>query len=288
MSAHTGSTVTALDPTDLRALLSTPPSGFVAARNALVKRLRTAKDRESATAVASIHRPAWPEWALNVTSQSHADDVDAFADAAAAVRGAQAAAIEGRTADVRQALARLRDCSASVTRLANTALRNEGRPDETPQLRTLLSRVAADPETVEQLRNGVLGSAEAGTTDQFADLQVAPRSPRSAPDRRPAAARSTPDVAPERAAQPESDPPAVSAAERRELMRGLAAAERELQRSKRALTKAEAAVDGAADVVAHAEEQLAAARQLCDESSATVARDEAARDGAASALDATS
>lgn len=283
----TAATVAVLNASDLRALLATPPPGFVAERNALVKRLRVVKQRASAAAVSSIRRPAWPEWALNVTSQSDPDDIEAFAVAAAAVRDAQAAAIEGRPADVRHALAQLRDCTANVTRLANAALRGEGRPEGTPQLRALLSQVASDPDVVELLRRGVLGSAEEAATDQFADLNVALRPPRAERPSPSTSGRRRDDSA-EPAPRREPEPPAVSAAERRELMRALATAERELQHSQRALTKAEAAVDDAADVVTHAEERLVAARQVRDDASAVVTRDGAARDEAAVALDAAS
>ena len=98
-----------LDETLLRQLYATPPPEFVAARNELVKALRRDKRRDEATAVAALRRPGWDDWALNAVAASDADVVAGFADAAADVRAAQAAAIEGRDGpDIRVALRDLR------------------------------------------------------------------------------------------------------------------------------------------------------------------------------------
>ncbi len=95
-----------VDVSTLRELYTTPPAQFVAARNQLVKERRAAKDRESATAVGKLRKPGMADWALNVVAAEHGDDISAFLTAAATVRDAQAAAIEGRDGpDVRGGVA---------------------------------------------------------------------------------------------------------------------------------------------------------------------------------------
>ena len=65
--------------------------------------------------MAAMRRPAWTEWALNVTSAEHDQDVAAFAHAAEDVREAQSTAIEGRDGpDVREALQALRSSSSTL------------------------------------------------------------------------------------------------------------------------------------------------------------------------------
>src|SRR3954469_6874462 len=109
-SSRCGGTVAGLDETVLRQLFASPPPEFVAARNELVKSLRKDKQREEATAVAALRRPGWDEWSLNTVAASDADVVAGFVAAAADVRDAQAAAIEGRDGpDIRAALRDLRD-----------------------------------------------------------------------------------------------------------------------------------------------------------------------------------
>ena len=70
-----------LDETTLRGLYATVPTEFVAARNALVKELRRAKERDEAALVAALRRPDWTDWALNVVAAEHADAVDEVRDA---------------------------------------------------------------------------------------------------------------------------------------------------------------------------------------------------------------
>ena len=224
---RTPATVDVLDPDALRSLLSTPPPAFVAARNALVKALRAEKDREAAATVAAIRRPAWSEWALNVTSGSHPDEIAAFAEAAAAVRDAQDAAVDGRPAEIRPALQDLRQRTAAVATPANAALQAEAAKGDLPALMAQLAEIAGSAEAVERLRNGTVGTGEAAESDLFAGLAAAPapRPARAARGKKAASADS------DRAGKA-ADPPAPTAAERRRLMRDLADAERDLKRAR--------------------------------------------------------
>ncbi len=130
----------------------------MAARNALVKALRAEKDRESAATVAAIRRPAWSEWALNVTSGSHPDEIAAFAEAAAAVRDAQDAAVDGRPVEIRSALQDLRQRTTAVATPANAALQAEAAKGDLPALMAQLAEIAGSAAAVERLRNGTVGT----------------------------------------------------------------------------------------------------------------------------------
>jgi hypothetical protein len=280
-----------LDADSLRQLLATPPPEFVATRNALAKQLRK-DDREAAASVAAMRRPAWTEWALNVTSAAHGEDVATFAEAAEAVREAQAAAIEGRDGpDVREALQALRSSSTTLVGHANAQLRGVGRPEETPELVAKLSELATSASAIDQLRGAMLGSGDAGDSDLFAGLEPAPtgaRRARPAPAARKTPAKST-AKAPAKGAEPEAK---VTAIEKRRRQRELDVAERQFQKSRRRLREVEAEAASASDAVAAAERTLALARSRLDKAQAQVEQaaaamhdDEAARDEAAAALD---
>lgn len=266
-------TVDRLDETSLRELFRTPPPEFVAARNELVKRLRGEKDRESATAVAALRRPSWSDWALNVMAGERADAVDAFASAAEAVRDAQQAAIEGRSgADVRGALQELRAATAPLVREADAVLRDRGREDGSAEVAGRLSELAGLAPAVDQLRRGVLGSADPGANDPFAGLEPAPV----------AAARPAKRKPPTRAAK--APPEGPSKSERRRLERAAETAAAGHERSRRASAKAEAAVDAARRSVAEAERRLQAAEEQLEEAVETERRAQAAREAAEQAV----
>lgn len=228
--------------------------------------------------MAAIRRPAWSDWAINVTSGSHPDEVTAFAEAAAAVRTAQEAAVEGRPADVRQALRDLRERTAALVTVANRALQAEAHTGGAPELQARLSEVAGSEEAVEQLRRGILGTGDPATEDLFAGLEP--------PADRPPAAKSPPKGSTPK--QRTADPPAPAAAERRRLMRAVADAERDLQRSQRAAGRAEEELQAAQDSVDLAQQRAVEAQQRLDAANDVVGRDQATRDEAAAALDATS
>ena len=165
-------TVAHLDDTLLRALFAAPPSEFVAARNELAKQLRRDKRRDEATAVAALRRPGWDDWALNVTAVEQAADVASFADAASAVRAAQAAAIEGRDGpDVRTSLHDLRSATTVVVRHATAVLGRVGRQAGAGELAGRLAEVAGSEEAVDQLRVGVLGAGGDAPAELFAGLE---------------------------------------------------------------------------------------------------------------------
>ena len=150
----------------LRDLFATPPPDFVAARNEVVKALRKDKARDDATVVAALRPPGWDDWSLNTVATSDPDVVAGFIDAAAQVRDVQAAAIEGRDGpDIRTALRDLRDRSADLVRLADTALAGAGRQAVAGEINARLSQVAASDVAGAQLIAGILGSGHAAPNE---------------------------------------------------------------------------------------------------------------------------
>jgi hypothetical protein len=254
-----------LDEATLRRLYATVPTEFVAVRNAAVKELRRAKERDEATLVAALRKPDWTDWALNVAAAEHVDAVDDFVRAACDVRDAQSAAIEGRDGpDVRAALRTLRERTSDVIRTAAAALDGAGRASATAELTARLSEIAGNAAACDQLRLGVLGSGDPAVSDPFAGLEPPdrPRPGQDAPTKRRTAGPSV-----EREPPAESEPK-PSAAERQRIKRerDLAArahkaAVRDLARADDDLAKAAAEVASARDKLAEAERRQAEAAE---------------------------
>ena len=265
----------------MRELFATPPPEFVAARNAAAKALRADKRRDEATAVAALRRPGWDDWALNVVASEHAGTVGAFADAASAVRDAQAAAIEGRDGpDIRTSLRQLRDASAELIERAGEVLGRVGRQPGSGEINTRLSEIATSGAAVDTLRAGVLGSGSDGADELFAGLRPGPRPAKAAPaERRTGKQRSS-------APPPEAPDTVDDRAERKRRRDALAAATREQRTAAKALARADAAVDAASQAVERASRALADAQRDRDDAAEALARADADLEQAAAAADA--
>jgi hypothetical protein len=235
-----------VDVSTLRELYTTPPAQFVAARNQLVKERRAAKDRDGATALGQLRKPALADWALNVVAARHGGDVAAFLDAAGTVRDAQAAAIEGRDGpDIRAALRDLRDHSGQVLGRAQEVLADAGRDAATEAgvVASRLTEISASDEASAQLAAGVLGSSGFTAADLFGELEPAAR---AAPRRAPPKQRTA--------------PPAATTKARTEHQQALTRATRARDAAAKDLARADAAVDKAAAAVRNVERRLEQAR----------------------------
>jgi hypothetical protein len=293
-------TVEGLDETLLRDLYATPPPDFVAARNTLVKGLRKDKRRDEATALAALRRPGWDDWALNAVAASDADVVAGFAGAAADVREAQSAAIEGRDGpDIRTAIKELRERSAELVRLAEAALTDAGRQPTAGDINARLSQVATNDVAVAQLLVGILGSGDTAPKDLFGGLEPADRATKAtkatsaprAPAQEAAATKgaakgapaddATRDAAAERAARAEQQRRTEALADAN---REHAAAVKARRRAEADVAKAATAVDAARAALASADEALAAAQSELDRAVATTDEAEAAVNAARLAL----
>jgi hypothetical protein len=132
-------------------LYRTPPGEFVTARKAKVAELRADGQRDLAAVVAKLRRPSPVNWALNTIRHEHPDVVAEWADAAEAGRAAQRATVEGRSTDLRSALAELRRCAQAVVEVA---------PAGTPvdRVSAALATIAMSAPATDALRAGLLGS----------------------------------------------------------------------------------------------------------------------------------
>jgi hypothetical protein len=260
-----------VDAEMLQRLYTLPPEEFVASRNALAKELRAAKDRETAAEVATLRRPSVVDWALNVVARDHADLVTDALAAAAALREAQGAAVEGRSgADVGEAMRRMRTTTRPVTEAADAVLVAAGRPagSQVAALTTRLAEIAGTEAAGDQLRAGRLGSAELDAVDPFAGLEPPPASSRRTASARPASSRRPRARG---AAAPATTPhTAESAADRRRAAQAEKAARRERDAAQAALAAAQRALDRAHAAAARAAADLDEARSTWEAARARV------------------
>ena len=266
--------------TDLQAaldeLFATAPEGFVAARNALVKALKTEKRPTEASAVAALRRPARLAWALNQLALTGHEALDDLLAAVAFVRA-------GGDGDLKTANARLRD-AVNAAATAATARFDPPRVGDRADLAQALLAIVGDEEAAVDLESGRL--EELPTPDAFGLGLVAPppSSSRSSAKRRggkaagatTGSASKTPSTRAPAEAAPAA-PPVDQLAVRRAVKRQKAAAKAE-DSAQRALARAEKALAADADALAGAD-----ARR--EEAAAEVARLEAALTAARSAQD---
>jgi hypothetical protein len=236
-----------------------PLDEFVTARDALVRELRQAGDRDSAAEVKALRKPRALAWALDAAALAAPD---AVAGLAAAVDEAGKAQAGG--GDVRAALASLREAEAEVVAAAVDAAAAQGQRLEPSAAGGALRAVIADPEALADLQAGRLVDTPAtgGLGVAFsgggtgAPAKTAPAKGRSAAKAAPAkaapAASRTPRAKPEPEA-PQVDPAALTAARR-----AVGAAERALRTATNTARRAASTAD-------EVEERAAAARRRADE-----------------------
>lgn len=290
---------------ELDELYGTPPDDFVAARNALVKRLRVEKRRAEATEVAALRKPPRAVWALNRLALSDDAHLADLLDAIDAVAAADAAGH-------RDAVAALRDRIGDTVDAAVAGI-GAPRPDDHPSVTAALQAVLGDPDALGLLVEGRLVEVPVGGLGALGLLPGAPaggaeRAPRPARRARPklgvprAPAADGDDDEHEGGGPLDDDAAEVEAEgdvddslaerrhakERERLERELVAAVTARDRAATALAdavsereSAAAAVAEAGDEVAAAEAALAEARARRDEQGDALAAAEAAEQAAA-------
>jgi hypothetical protein len=135
-------------------LYALPLDEFVRGRNALVKELKAAGDKDAAAAVAALRRPSAPAWVVNQLARASADRLEAFLEAGAKVAEAQAGALRGAgSAPLREAAAAERAALRDVLAAAKPLARNEAL---LTRVGSVLRAAVADPAVAEQVRAGRL------------------------------------------------------------------------------------------------------------------------------------
>jgi hypothetical protein len=230
------------------ALYGLPLERFTVERNALAKQLRGEGDRDAAKRVTALRKPSVAAWTINQLVRSRSKDVGLFAQAADALRDAQAALIEGRgsPADLRDARAAERAAAERLVELAR-GLFPAGR--EAGQ--ATLERVAATLHAAtadEAARSAVLSGRLLTEREPsgFGDLRV-----------------ELPDAPPARAteAEPEEEDGQAADAEAEARLRAEAEAREAAERERRArIATLKAALEDAVAERVRAEASLEAAR----------------------------
>lgn len=241
-----------MDEADVDQLYRDEPEGFVAARDALARRLRQEGDREGAARVKALRRPTRVAWALNQLRDDRPDELAELLAVGAELRAAQEAAMRGdEAAGLREATTRRRTLVRSLAKAAGRRL--GGAQAGAGGIEATLDAAVLDPEVGELLAAGRLDRERevAGFGDLGMLADVVPLRPRPA---------RTPEARAGKAAgKQERD----DAAERRraDLRRAAEEAAAEARAAEEEAEAARARADEAAAAVEDAEAALAEARE---------------------------
>jgi hypothetical protein len=256
--------------TEVAALYRLPVAEFVAARDQLAKRLRSAGDREAARRVAALRRPSVSVWAANQLPAAAPRALAELLAAGEALREAQDQALAGEPGAarmLRRATAQQRAVVAQLVQRAETLLARAGHAASDQTLArvaaTLQAAATGDADTRAALAEGRLqadldpaGFGFGGPFDQAEPAEDGP-----------------PAAAAEPAAVPSGG--ARRAAARQAAMRTVERTGRAAERAAAALADAEAALarqEAAAATARQRAERLAGrARELADEAARAAA-----------------
>ena len=272
---------------EIDGLYALEPGEFVAARNALAKRIKADGDKERAAEVARLSRPTIVAWALNRAVRDDPDRVTALIDAAAQLTSAQADLMAGGDREALRTATTARRAAAGELMTAATALTGGSHTDA---LRNTLDAALADPELVDRLRTGTLSDtldAPAGFGFGFDAAPAAPaRSRAGRRRRRRRRARPFPLPTPDEDDEDEPRPRPSGASSYGPRPGPWSPASRARSpRPPTAVDDATTEVEQTDDDVRDAEDALAAARLAHSEAAAALAAAEAEHDRTAGALD---
>ncbi len=144
---------------EVDALYQGDPDGFVAARQALVKRLKAAGDRATATEVATLRRPTAAAWAVNQLARRHPDRLADLVERGAELRRAhQRLLAGGRDDDTATAGRRRREGVADLVDVAAGILAESGRSADAHRdaIAATLDAASLDPDVGAEVAGGRL------------------------------------------------------------------------------------------------------------------------------------
>lgn len=139
-------------------LFDLPPDEFVAARDALAKRLKADGDKDASSAVKVLRRPTVAAWAVNQIARSTAGrkDIAALLQVGDRLRDAHDALLEGKgDGAVREATAERRKLVAKLTKAAVATL-GTGGESQHDAINHTFDAAVADPEAGLAVRAGRL------------------------------------------------------------------------------------------------------------------------------------
>jgi hypothetical protein len=135
------------------------PEAFVAARDALARRLRNDGRRDEAAAVSKLRRPTPTAWALNQVARDEPSRIEQLLAAGQGLREATEEAVRGDASELRAAQEAERAAVHAATQAAAARLRSRGRPATDAMLRRLAGTLRAaivDDAVAAELREGRL------------------------------------------------------------------------------------------------------------------------------------
>ncbi|HVE93985.1 MAG TPA: hypothetical protein VNB24_03620 [Acidimicrobiales bacterium] len=252
-----------LDVPGVDELYELMPSEFVAARDALAKRVRSEGDRDAAAAIKRLTKPTVVAHAINQVARRDRDGIDRLLAASAEVRDAQAKAVRGEDAAALRKASRVR--REIVQRLADAAATIAGATNR-DEAATTFEAASLDDEAAVSLRAGRLTRTLAPSSGFGLEGMPEP----------------TPRLARDDAYEPALNTAHGPVPAQRD-DQAVERAEQALGSANAALEKAEAALERAVDRRRGAQERLEAAvdahqRALHDRDAAAAKRDQAADD----------
>src|SRR5947209_7275265 len=147
-----------MDPRDLYGL---PLDQFIPERNALVKALRAAGEREQAAEVAQLRKPSVAAWAVNQLVRTQSRTVGELFAAGDELAAAQSDAVAGRGAGerLRAATRQVRETIDELSRAAQGLLSSSGAalaPATLERVTETLHAAALDAQAREEVSDGCL------------------------------------------------------------------------------------------------------------------------------------
>ena len=182
---------------EVDALYAADPEGFVAARQALAKRLRSEGDREKAAEVAALRRPTAAAWAVNQLARRHPDRLAALVGLGEDLHRAHERLLAGGRDDTTVVAGRRRrEAIADLVELAAAILTESGRAADAHRdaISAMLDAASLDPAAGAEVMAGRLAK-ELDPPSGFGELDwsalPATTRPRAAPASARVAARPT-------------------------------------------------------------------------------------------------
>lgn len=170
------------DPVD--ELYRLRPEEFVAARDALMKRLKAGGDKERAAEVRALRRPTVAAWAVNQVARSSRKDVAELTRIGDRLRDAHQALLDGGgDAGVREANAQRRALVATLTKQA-LALLGEAADGQGDAITHTFDAAVADPEAGLAVRGGRLSKELPAPSGFGTEVALGSSDPAPANDRR--------------------------------------------------------------------------------------------------------
>lgn len=152
-------------------LYAGPLADFISSRDALAKELRSAGDREAASAVKGLRKPSRPAWALNRVAHQDAERLVALDDAVTGIVAAHSG-----DGNVRAAMVALREAVRELATLAAAESRSAGFSLDIGELSNAILAVLGNPTTYDELRSGrITEIPEAGGLDFLSSLPTRPK-----------------------------------------------------------------------------------------------------------------